>query len=112
MFSCKITGQPIPVVTWSKREGVIPDRADVSDSSLRINNVVEADQGEYVCHGTNSFGTIEASGRLTVQTVPIFTREPANQTATQGENITMTCSVSGLPLPTMFWAKEGSQVFS
>ena len=38
---------------------------------------------------------------------PRFEASPANKTCVQGENVTLTCNVSGIPLPEVTWAFEG-----
>ena len=38
---------------------------------------------------------------------PRFEASPANKTCVQGENVTLTCNVSGIPLPEVTWTFEG-----
>ena len=41
---------------------------------------------------------------------PVITTHPQNVTATEGENVTLSCNASGDPTPTILWTKNGSAV--
>jgi len=84
----------------------------VSGSDLRIDRTVPSDEGEYVCHGRNPAGVVEASARLTVHSPPAFALKPADQVAEEGSHVLFKCEATGNPTPAKFWSKEGLQVRS
>ena len=43
---------------------------------------------------------------------PKITAQPQNNTATEGENVTLSCNASGNPTPSISWTKDGSAVNS
>ena len=47
-IACSATGQPQPIITWSKAIGDLPVGAVVSTTALKINNVKNQD-GEPMC---------------------------------------------------------------
>lgn len=69
-FQCRVGGDPMPDVLWrrSASGGNMPlDRVHIlEDRSLRLENVVPDDEGEYSCEADNAVGAISATGTLTV----------------------------------------------
>ena len=69
-FQCRVGGDPLPDVLWRRTAagGNMPlGRVKVlDDRSLRLDNVILGDEGEYACKAENSVGAVSASGYLTV----------------------------------------------
>lgn len=69
-FQCRVGGDPMPDVLWrrSANGGNMPlDRVHIlEDRSLRLENVIPDDEGEYSCEADNAVGAISATGTLTV----------------------------------------------
>lgn len=63
-------GDPVPDVLWrrSATNGNMPlGRVKVlDDRSLRLDNVILSDEGEYMCEADNAVGAVSASGYMTV----------------------------------------------
>ncbi|XP_035377585.1 neuronal cell adhesion molecule a isoform X20 [Electrophorus electricus] len=84
VFECKVTHDPtlILVMTWLKDNGELPDddRFVVGSDSLTINNVMEQDEGTYMCIMNTTLDQDSASAMLTVveatPTPPVFYERP------------------------------------
>jgi hypothetical protein len=111
LFDCRVTGDPMPVIVWRKKDGKMPlGRAQILESKgLRVDRVIPSDEGEYVCQAKNPAGTIEASARLTVHAPPTFKKEPRDQEVEEGGSVSFQCEAIGNPPPARFWSKEGDQ---
>lgn len=80
-FSCAVTGNPKPDITWLYRDVLIStsDRYSVNDGTLTVLASSLADIGSYTCRASNivSNGTqlvhlsVNASAHLTVVGTPI-----------------------------------------
>jgi len=69
-FQCRVGGDPLPDVLWRRTAsgGNMPlGRVHIlEDRSLRLDDVVLEDVGEYSCEADNAVGSISATGLLTV----------------------------------------------
>ncbi|XP_028515949.1 ficolin-1 [Exaiptasia diaphana] len=55
VLNCTAIGDPQPVISWRKDNGVLPvGRYEVRDGSLIIRNVKKADSGVFVCTATSA----------------------------------------------------------
>lgn len=76
--------------------------------SLVIEKVDFEDAGEYVCTASNGVGTAQTrSFKLTVQSVPYFTKEPEVQNAAEGETVVFECDAVAEPKPEITWIHNG-----
>lgn len=70
-LECSATGHPPPQVTWTKGDRTpLPEDPRVSitpSGGLYIQNVLQADSGEYTCFASNSAGSIHAAALIIVQ---------------------------------------------
>ena len=93
IFTCTVTGQPQPVITWNKSEGFLPlSRTMISDAELTILNVTVDDRGLYVCTGTNAAGSNSSTVELKV--VKLSTDKSSYLLVYIGQNRRVLC-----PLP-------------
>ena len=54
-FTCSGTGQPIPMITWSRTHGRLPtSRSAISGGKLTVLKATEDDSGSYVCNAANT----------------------------------------------------------
>ncbi|XP_041372450.1 B-cell receptor CD22-like isoform X2 [Gigantopelta aegis] len=127
-LECYVRAEPISVVWWTKdnanisvveltKDNVIieeggSDRYSIGNSShasLTIRNVMTDDSGMYVCSASNDKGTA-TSQNITVDV--IYPPKPDNVTslitATVGDAVTLTCSVTANPAVTMVTWKYGN----
>ncbi|XP_076609070.1 vascular cell adhesion protein 1 isoform X2 [Chaetodon auriga] len=90
---CEPTGMPPPVLTLIKdgKEMKIPQRWTRHDG------------GEYLLRATNTHGTANHSLYLDVLYAPLIRVEGDTMEVTPGENVTLTCSAEGNPIPLIHW---------
>ncbi|XP_058815067.1 protein sax-3-like [Topomyia yanbarensis] len=112
-FQCRVGGDPMPDVLWrrSASGGNMPlDRVHIlEDRSLRLENVVSDDEGEYSCEADNAVGAISATGTLTVQSPPHLVIRPLPQVVEAPHDASFECKSEGRPKPTTFWSIEGNR---
>ena len=62
IFSCNVTGNPVPTITWTRNGSLINTtissrfRFSADAKQLTITNVNRVDRGEYQCVARNSLG--------------------------------------------------------
>lgn len=66
-FECQAVGEPKPTVRWSKVGDSLPDHVQVKGGMLRIDQVTEADAGQYRCTATNDVGSVQSTVVLNIQ---------------------------------------------
>lgn len=66
-FECQALGDPEPTVHWSKVGGPLPAHVVVKGGMLKIEQVTEADGGQYRCTATNDVGSVQSQVVLNVQ---------------------------------------------
>lgn len=103
---------------WLKNGTPISDGATGNGSTysgtatatLALNNAQLADGADYSVVITNIYGAAASSpASLTVTTgnVPPYLVGPSNLTVVQGSNATFSATVSGFPVPSIQWQKNG-----
>ncbi|XP_053098888.1 hemicentin-1 isoform X3 [Hemicordylus capensis] len=75
----------------------------MSNLSLEVKMVKLSDAGEYSCLASNEGGSTVASVFLTVQEPPKAIISPKNQSFTEGSEVSISCSATGYPKPTIVW---------
>lgn len=66
-FECLAFGDPKPHITWSKVGGRLRPGVLVNGSMVKIEQVEQADAGQYRCTATNNVGTVQSHVILHVQ---------------------------------------------
>ncbi|KAB0791256.1 hypothetical protein PPYR_03056 [Photinus pyralis] len=57
LFECQATGNPAPIVQWSKKDGILPSGLQVeSGSTLSLNDLQKQHAGMYQCTASNGIG--------------------------------------------------------
>ncbi|XP_078367524.1 uncharacterized protein LOC144651459 [Oculina patagonica] len=111
MLKCTVDGNPTPKVTWSKLNSSLPVGRHVVESSgaLIVKDVRPGDDGVYSCRAENLLGQVNASAKLTVQFPSRFSLSSNRLIAEEKQNVTIACTVTGQPLPSITWSRaEGS----
>ena len=105
---CHVTGFPAPVVTWRKFPGSHAQDRTVQDGGLlTVNLATKNDIGSYVCHAKNHLGEASAVTSLVVISVPKFiTKPPQTVIKSLGDDLSLNCSASGEPTPTVSWKRS------
>lgn len=123
-FGVTITVHPEPKVTWLKNgEQIKPGDDDtkytfISDKGLYqliIHNLDISDDAEYTVMAHNRFGEDSCKAHLTVTPHPIteetmrpmFKRLLANTDCIEGQSVSFELRVTGTPVPTLKWEKDG-----
>uniref|UniRef100_A0A8B9ZBH1 Hemicentin 1 n=1 Tax=Anas platyrhynchos TaxID=8839 RepID=A0A8B9ZBH1_ANAPL len=112
-LTCKATGIPIPKITWTFNNNIIPAQYDDVNghSELVIDRVSKDDSGTYICTAENTVGSIKAIGFVYVKEPPVFKGDyHPIRTEPLGGNAMLNCEVRGDPPPTIQWSKKGMDV--
>ncbi|XP_068706582.1 uncharacterized protein [Montipora foliosa] len=90
---CRVTGFPVPVVTWRKLSGVLSrQRAVYGKGSLTVVGAMEIDTGPYQCKAKNDLGEASAVTTLVVWPPPKFiTKPPRAVTKLTNETLLTNC---------------------
>ncbi|XP_071957313.1 protein turtle homolog B-like isoform X2 [Antedon mediterranea] len=113
-LNCHADSNPaISNTIWRKDSITLYPTADQrlslgKSGSLTINEVKQSDEGFYSCQPYNSLGSAgeSSSTYLLVRDAPIFTSRPkAYYQRMAGEEISIPCTASGSPPPTVTWRK-------
>uniref|UniRef100_H2S2E8 Peroxidasin n=1 Tax=Takifugu rubripes TaxID=31033 RepID=H2S2E8_TAKRU len=111
-LECSATGQPQPRVSWTKGDqSPLPNDARINitpSGGLYIQNVVQADGGQYTCFASNNVDTVRATAYIIVQAIPQFTLTPQDQSVLEGHTVDFPCEASGYPQPVIAWTRRGS----
>ncbi|XP_056158189.1 basement membrane-specific heparan sulfate proteoglycan core protein [Lampris incognitus] len=109
-FECQAIGEPQPTVKWSKVGGSLPSHIMVKDGMLKIDQVTEADAGQYRCTATNDVGSVQSQVVLNVQSLPQIAALPETMEVTVGSDAVLPCVASGYPVPQIKWSKLGGEL--
>lgn len=94
VMTCRVFGAPKPQVKWIRNgQELTGGRYKVQESGdLHIENVQFGDEGDYVCHAENKFGTKEANGTLLVKEHTKITENPQDYEVVAGTPATFRCN--------------------
>ncbi|XP_069601614.1 muscle, skeletal receptor tyrosine-protein kinase [Ranitomeya imitator] len=116
VLPCNNLGNPKPSVSWIKGENAVKENARISildSGSLRIQKVQREDVGQYRCIAKNSLGTvISKPALLEVEVLARIIKAPESQNVTFGSEVSLRCTASGIPVPSIRWFENGKSVSS
>ncbi|KAM6182436.1 muscle, skeletal receptor tyrosine-protein kinase isoform 6-T6 [Erethizon dorsatum] len=126
VLPCTTMGNPKPSVSWIKGDSALrenPRIAVLESGSLRIHNVQKEDAGQYRCVAKNSLGTAysklvkleveeESEPEQDTKVFARILRAPESHNVTFGSFVTLRCTATGIPVPTISWIENGNAVSS
>ncbi|KDR12788.1 hypothetical protein L798_13365, partial [Zootermopsis nevadensis] len=111
---CTATGDPTPIISWSKNEEEILTNSKYEvqqDGTLLINNAQVTDNGEYTCVAENELGMGDDFISLEVGMPPQMVHIPKDTQIEINANGTIPCIAIGVPTPEILWTrKDGKQL--
>ncbi|XP_071546322.1 cell adhesion molecule Dscam2-like isoform X3 [Panulirus ornatus] len=114
LLPCVARGHPAPTVTWYRedeargRVGVGGSgRVQVMEGQLLVTSLRHADSGHYLCVANNSAGTDSYRVNIQVRERLSVSVEPSLQRVDLGRPTRLTCRVSGSPVNSVTWYKDG-----
>ena len=115
VLECPYTGNPKPEITWFKDNSRVErstERVQIEDSRIEISKLQVHDDGIYTCRATNQFGDATHDIRLTVTGLEVPKVDTFNNYAEgkAGDDIKLTCLVSGKPEPEVYWTKNEQRI--
>nr|XP_022309867.1 hemicentin-1-like [Crassostrea virginica] len=109
---CNTSNTEPVTTTWNYKTGIFPRNVHQLGKNLVITSADHSDSGIYLCH-------VNSSSQVTYKLLEIIVDESTISSATSlvppkatlldhktvlfGENVTVTCHVTGTPLPTIVW---------
>ncbi|XP_041468950.1 twitchin-like isoform X3 [Lytechinus variegatus] len=124
-IECSLEADPAPTIEWRRNEKILKDSGpgghlklrekndgDFFYLSLEINDVTEADGGDYKIVAKNQLGTATNTIKLNFEKpggAPKFTMAPKIKQQPDG-TIQFTCELQADPKPTLNWFKNGTAV--
>ncbi|XP_076177155.1 cell adhesion molecule Dscam2 isoform X1 [Ptiloglossa arizonensis] len=114
-FQCSVTGQPVPVISWTKdglpvREGA-SGRSKITGndgSTLRISSIARDDKGMYQCFAKNDYEMVQATAELRLgDAAPQLLYKFIEQTIQPGPSVSLKCIATGNPTPHFSWTLDG-----
>ncbi|XP_010841864.1 PREDICTED: muscle, skeletal receptor tyrosine-protein kinase isoform X2 [Bison bison bison] len=126
VLPCTTMGNPKPSVSWIKGDSALRENsrtAVLESGSLRIHNVQKEDAGHYRCVAKNSLGTAysklvkleveeESEPEQETKVFARILRAPESHNVTFGSFVTLRCTATGIPVPTITWIENGNSVSS
>ncbi|XP_075872115.1 hemicentin-1 isoform X2 [Nelusetta ayraudi] len=112
-LSCEASGIPLPAITWLKDARPVQASSSVrvlsGGRSLRLMHAAVEDAGRYTCIVSNAAGEERKNFDLEILVPPSIQHEGTllDTKVKEKHNITLTCEVSGNPVPDIKWQKDG-----
>ncbi|KAH7983143.1 hypothetical protein HPB52_009628 [Rhipicephalus sanguineus] len=119
-LDCSATGNPTPVVTWSKGgieitpAALLPEGIDVirGGHAIRMLHVTTEHAGTYSCDVVNDVGRTTRNFSLSVLVRPAIwmgssKHDEEKVNVVKGENLVLLCNVTGHPKPVVRWLRDG-----
>ncbi|XP_016146102.1 hemicentin-1-like [Sinocyclocheilus grahami] len=110
VLECVVNGVPAPRITWRKHGSILAGNNSRyrfgEDGSLHILSAQVTDTGRYLCMASNQAGTERKRVDLQVYVPPSITEGPTNITVTVNVQTTLSCEATGIPKPSVRWAKN------
>lgn len=114
-FRCKVSGSPLPSVSWMKDGAPLSQKAGIimgqegHQHYLCLKNAHITDTGQYGCSAINKKGKTTIHWSLTVKSLrvegkpPVFSSTLTDCSVSEGQDFCLHCSVEGEPQPEVSW---------
>lgn len=113
-FNCTLTGYPIHSVVWKKDEKLLSPSSRIkfpTKNILHIEAVSREDKGMYQCFVYSDQDSAQGTAELSIGDVaPYLFSTFSEKISKPTEHVTLKCSASGNPLPTLRWLLDGVPV--
>ncbi|XP_045903318.1 basement membrane-specific heparan sulfate proteoglycan core protein-like [Micropterus dolomieu] len=106
-MSCRASGSPPPVITWSKLRAPLPWKHTEDGGVLTLTSVGRQDSGQYICNATNIHGYSEAYTQVEVESPPYATCLPDQVRLRQGDALVVQCLAHGSHPIQFEWSRAG-----
>ena len=107
-FMCNATGNPQPVIRWSRLVKGLPANHRVVNKSLKLWNLTREDSGIYVCEASNLLNTDTSHLQITVVPLLQFTIAPRPVVKiVQLQDVWLDCQAKGATL--VSWRRASGQ---
>ncbi|XP_070571580.1 limbic system-associated membrane protein-like [Ptychodera flava] len=109
---CTATGNPTPVITWTRYENTLPG-GDVMfhGSELELVNMTSSDRGTYQCVAMSAVGTASAMVKVTMNHKPVITIMTPVVSAPINGTATLVCEYAAYPpVNDAIWLRNGIPV--
>ncbi|XP_039197747.1 Down syndrome cell adhesion molecule-like protein 1 isoform X5 [Crotalus tigris] len=105
---CIASGYPNPAIRWVKDGRPLPtdSRWTKRITGLTISGLRVEDSGTYICEITNTFGSAEVTGTLTVIEPLRVTLTPKKLKTGIGSTVILSCALSGSPEYSIRWFRN------
>ncbi|ESO07592.1 hypothetical protein HELRODRAFT_76139, partial [Helobdella robusta] len=121
-LDCKISGHPVPDLTWYKdgRELIRGGRYLMSVNQEGVHSLIIklakiSDSGVYTCRASNRAGQATKDIFLNVEgnqrrSCPLFVEKLRDVEVNDGDPVEMKCTVAGYPAPVVSWLRNGKDI--
>ncbi|KFD70456.1 hypothetical protein M514_00956 [Trichuris suis] len=128
ILSCRVTGPPVTSVQWFKEDVLLESSEKyeiISEANgvfaLQVHDSTAEDSGEFKCEVTTEKGSSISKAYLTVEKSSVkeeFAEEQPPEilksltptSLREGESLTLECTVTGKPRPTVQWFRNGEEI--
>lgn len=117
-IACIGQGYPQIQYSWSKNDQLFPPRGvsntrifEDENGVLSFEHITIEDNGKYVCLLNNSIGKEIAEMELIVRIPISISIIPPFQVSKTGQSVLFNCSVSGHPIQSVTWIKDGKSLY-
>ncbi|GAB1597549.1 hypothetical protein Ahia01_000031400, partial [Argonauta hians] len=115
-FSCKVSGSPIPKITWMKNKEILTNTENIRIYEeqgryiLKFTNASEQNIGKYTCIAENQYGTTSTDFEFEVGAIDAhFSKELSDVTVDEKQMAIFTC-ISTEENPCVSWLKDGKKI--
>ncbi|CAL4092915.1 unnamed protein product, partial [Meganyctiphanes norvegica] len=112
MLNCSATGNPMPVLLWSRVDGRLPSGAHEEEMlSMILEDVDRHVEGTYTCKADNGIGSpVSADIHVAVEYEPEIVTEKAIVTHADGAKFEIVCIVYSRPIAQVKWELNGEAI--